>query len=78
MSTKKIRNVLMKELDDLMSGKAELEHAQAVTKVAAQAIYATRIELENKRMEVALEINTDEDRMKFIDATSVSVPSLNL
>ena len=77
-NTKDIREVLMGELDALMSGKVDTEHARTVTDLAAQSIYATRLELENKRLEVSLQINTDEDRMKFIDADGVKVPTLEI
>ncbi len=76
MTTKNIRDALMKELSDLMDGKADVRHAKAVAKVSAQAIYATRVELENKRMEIELHLNTDNDRMKFIDGNKVKVPTL--
>ena len=75
-TTKDIRDILMKELGDLMSGKVDTNHANSVSKVAGQAIYVTRIELENKRIEVELHLNTDENRLKFIDGDIVNIPKL--
>jgi len=75
-TTKKVREILMKELSDLMDGKVDNEHAKAVSSIAGQAIYATRLELENKRLEVDLHLNTDEDRLKFIDGNNVKIPTL--
>ena len=78
MSTQKIRETLLKELDMLMDGKATTEHANAVSSVAAQAIYTTRLEIENKRIEAKLMEDTKQDRWKFIDGQSVSVPTLQM
>ena len=75
-TTKAVRDILMKELNDLMNGKTDIEHANAVSKVAGQAIYTTRLELENKRIEVELHMNTDQDRLKFIDGNNVKIPTL--
>ena len=76
MTTQNIRKVLMKELNDLMDGKVDAAHAEAVSKVASQAIYSTRVELENKRIEAELHMNTDENRLKFIDGKNVKIPTL--
>lgn len=78
MDTSKVRDILLKELDDLMSGKADVKHAKAVSKVSAQAIYASRIELENKRIEAKLMKDTGKDRWKFIDGAEVTIPTLNM
>ena len=75
-TTKAVRDILMTELKNLMDGKTDSEHAEAVSRVAGQAIYATRLELENKRIEVDLHLNTDENRLKFIDGNNVKIPTL--
>ena len=75
-TTKAVRDILMKELNDLMDGKVDTKHAQAVSNVAGQAIYATRLELENKRIEAELHMNTNENRLKFIDGNNVKIPTL--
>ncbi len=77
-TTKKIREALMTELNNLMTGTTDTDHAVAVSKVAAQAIYTTRLELENKRIEAELHMNTDENRLKFIDGNNVKIPTLEL
>jgi len=75
-TTKAVREILMKELNDLMDGKVDNKHAKAVSNIAGQAIYATRLEIENKRIEVDLHLNTEENRLKFIDGNNVKIPTL--
>ena len=77
-TTQDVREILMTELSGLMDGSVDAEHAKAVVGIASQAIYATRIELENKRIETELHIKTDENRLKFIDGEIVSIPKLEM
>jgi hypothetical protein len=41
-------------MKDLKAGKITTKEAQAATKIAANIIYTSRLELENKRMEIKL------------------------
>ncbi len=75
-TTKAVREILMKELEGLMNGTVDTDHANSVSKLSAQAIYATRVELENKRIETELHLRTDENRLKFIDGDEVKIPTL--
>lgn len=43
---KDIRDVLMKEIDSLISGKTDIKQARAVTKLASQVIYKDRLAIE--------------------------------
>ncbi len=78
-STGKIRKILLDEIDSLISGKSDGKRARAVTKAAAQVIYATRIEIENKRIEVDISKTlSDKPRWDKIDGDSVSIPTLDM
>ena len=43
---KDIRNILMDEIDSLISGKTDIKRARAVTKLGAQVIYKDRLKME--------------------------------
>lgn len=78
MSTELIRDTLLKELDSLVKGTSTIERAHAVAKVSAQAIYATRVELENKRMEVNIGHLFGQVRWDKIDGLEVTLPKLTM
>ena len=78
MNTETIRDILMKELDSLVSGKTSIERANAVAKVSAQAIYATRVELENKRAEINIGNLFGQVRWDKIDGLEVTLPKLTM
>lgn len=59
-STKDIQDALFKELDSISNGSGDVKKAKLVTKIASQLIYASRIEIENKRIELELSKSTDE------------------
>ena len=44
--SKDIRNILMDEIDSLISGKTDIKRARAVTKLGAQVIYKDRLKME--------------------------------
>ena len=78
-TTSKVRKMLLDELDSLIKGESDIERAQAVTGLSAQVIYATRLELENKRIEVDISKNlSDKPRWKQIDGGEISLPSLKM
>ncbi len=77
-STEDIREILMSELDSLVSGESTIERAHGVAKLSAQAIYATRIELENKRMEIDIGNLFGQVRWDKIDGVQVTVPKLTM
>lgn len=43
-----IRDILMKEIDSLISGKSDIKRARAVTKLGAQVIYKDRLKIEEE------------------------------
>ena len=45
---KEIREVLMDEIDSLLSGKSDNKRANAVAKLSAQVIYKDRLKMEEK------------------------------
>lgn len=53
-STQTLRDDLFQTMTDLSSGKVTIKEANTKVKIASQAIYLTRLELENKRMEIKL------------------------
>jgi hypothetical protein len=75
-NTSSMKSILMDELNSLISGKTTIERANAVSKLSAQAIYATRLEIENKRIEVDIKKSFGDDRWNLIDNFEVSVPSI--
>lgn len=58
-STTEIRTILLEQLRELSKGGKDLDKARAITDLSAQAIYSTRIELENKRLELELSKASD-------------------
>lgn len=59
-TTTEIRNMLLQEMKDLRSKKVTPQEAKAMVDLSAQAIYTTRLELENKRVELELGKSTEE------------------
>ncbi len=45
---KEIRDILMSEIDSLISGKTDVKRARAVTKLSAQVIYKDRLKIEQE------------------------------
>ena len=43
---KDIRDILMDEIDSLISGKTDIKRARAVTKLGAQIVYKDRLKME--------------------------------
>ena len=77
-STEDIRQILMNELDSLIKGNSDTKRATAVAKISAQAIYATRVELENKRIEVDIGKNLGKVRWDNIDGKETSIPFIKM
>jgi len=46
--SKDIKQILMSEIDSLISGKTDIKRARAVTKLAAQVVYKDRLAMEEK------------------------------
>ena len=59
-STKSLQDMLFKELESISSGNGDLKKAKVVSKISSQIIYAARIEIENKRIELELSKSTEE------------------
>jgi len=45
---KDIRDILMEEIDSLITGKTDIKRARAVTKLGAQVIYKDRLKMEKE------------------------------
>ncbi len=43
-----IRDILLSEMDSLISGKSDIKRARAVTKLGAQVIYKDRLKIEQE------------------------------
>lgn len=65
-STTDIQELLLKEMKELASGKGDISKAKAMAELSAQAIYVTRVELENKRLELELG-RSNEEVKKWMD-----------
>ena len=48
MAKKEIRDILMDEIDNLLSGKSDIKRAKAITKLGAQVIYKDRLKIEQE------------------------------
>lgn len=59
-STKSLQDLLFKELESISSGKGDLKKAKVVSKISSQIIYSTRLELENKRIELEIAKSSEE------------------
>jgi|WetSurMetagenome_2_1015567.scaffolds.fasta_scaffold1374846_1 hypothetical protein len=66
MTTEDIRGILFKQMIDLQDKKITHQEAKAMADLSAQAIYTTRLELENKRMELELG-KADEEVKKWMN-----------
>ncbi|MDB4681365.1 hypothetical protein OAE88_00495 [bacterium] len=77
-NTEDIRKILMDELDSLVKGESSIDRANSVSKLSAQAIYATRMELENKRSEIAIGHLFGQVRWDKIDGLEVTLPKLTM
>jgi hypothetical protein len=77
-TTETIREILLSEIDSLIKGESTIDRANSVAKLSAQAIYATRVELENKRCEINIGNLFGQVRWDKIDGLEVSVPKLTM
>ena len=48
----KLREILFKEIDSLRSGHSTVERANSVSKLAAQIVYSTRMDIEEDRLKL--------------------------
>ncbi len=62
----KIRNILFEELDTFRKDGVDIERARAISDLSAQTIYAIRVELENKKLELELG-KSDADVKEWMD-----------
>ena len=77
-TTESLRDILFEEIRTLRSGDSSTDRANSVSKLASQIIYATRLELENKRMEVAIGDMFGQVRWDNIDGEKVSIPVIEV
>ena len=75
-TTESLRDILFKELASLRTGESSTDRANSVSKLASQIIYASRLELENKRMEIAIGNMFGQIRWSKIDGTNAVIPAL--
>ena len=69
--------MLFSQLEGLQDGTIEVKQARVFAKTASQIVYASRLDLENKRIEMQLMKTTTRPK-KNIDAVKVTIPSLTL
>lgn len=74
-STTEIREILLDQLRELSKGGKDLDKARAISELSAQAIYSTRIELENKRLELELS-KSSETVKKWMDRDFSSIQNI--
>ena len=66
------------EMDSLIKGESSVERAHAVSKLSAQAVYITRLEMENKREEIKIGNLFGQIRWDKIDGLEVTLPKLSM
>ena len=76
-TTKTLTEMLFKQLEGLQDGTIDTKEARAFSKTASQIVYASRLDLENKRIEMQL-MKTICRPSKNIDGAKVSIPTLEL
>ena len=76
-TTKDLQDILFKELESLSIGDGDLKKAKAMTKISAQLIYAGRIELENKRIQLELS-KSNEDVKEFMKKDFSNIQSIKV
>lgn len=77
-TTESLREILFSEIKTLRSGESTTDRANSVSKLASQLIYASRLELENKRMEVAIGDLFGQVRWDKIDGELNNVAKLGM
>ena len=75
-NTSNLREILFSELESLREGKSTENRAHAVSKLASQIIYASRLELENKRMEITIGHMFGKMRWNKVDNELTNIPKL--
>ena len=53
-TTRDLQEILFSQMKELSNGKGDIKKAKAITGLASQAIYTTRLEIENKRLELEI------------------------
>jgi len=76
-TTKTLREMLFKQLEGIQDGSVDLKEARVVVKTASQIVYSSRLDIENKRIEMQL-MKTMTRNKKNIDGVGVSIPTLEL
>jgi len=76
-TSKSLREMLFTQLEGLQDGSVDLKTARAFTKTASQIVYSSRVDIENKRIEMQL-AKTMSRPKKNLDGKTVAVPSLEL
>jgi len=69
--------MLFKQLEGIQDGSVDLKEARVVVKTASQIVYSSRLDIENKRIEMQL-MKTMTRNKKNIDGVGVSIPTLEL
>jgi len=69
--------MLFEQLEGLQDGSIEAKTARVFAKTASQIVYASRLDLENKRIEMQL-MKTVCRPKKNIDGKTVTIPSLEI
>lgn len=77
-TTSELRDILFDELKSLRKGTSTNDRANSVSKLASQIIYASRLELENKRMEIAIGAAFGQMRWAEVDGKTINVPALRM
>jgi len=76
-TTKTLREMLFKQLEGLQNKTIDVKEARVAVKTASQIVYLTRLDLENKRIEMQL-MKTVCRPKKNVDGAKVSIPALEL
>jgi len=75
--TEQLRELLFAEIDNLKNGKSDNKKAKIISDIATQIIYTTRLEVENKRLELDLSKQNEEVK-KWMDKDFSSIQKIKV
>lgn len=79
-STKDIRDILFKQMEILVNGKTDkddIAKARTVCDMASQIVYSTRVEVENKKIELEL-AKSDKEVKKWLERDFSNIQDIKL
>ena len=75
--TRELQDILFAQMNELVNGDGDIKKAKAITKLASQAIYITRLEVENKRLELEVS-KSNEDVKKWMEKDFSNIQNIKV